>query len=87
MTSRPQGRASLFTLTHPDAVLALLHAAEDLLELTGEAVALCPRYGTSTLQDLAGGGRSAPVNLAAAGGLPLTDAGTLAYGFAVGLKF
>ncbi|RYZ32787.1 MAG: ArsR family transcriptional regulator [Propionibacteriaceae bacterium] len=52
VTSRPQGRASLFSLTHPDAVLALLQAAEDLLALTGDAVALCPRYGTTTLQDL-----------------------------------
>jgi len=52
VTSRPQGRASLFSLTHPDAVLALLRAAEDLLALTGDAVALCPRYGTTTLQDL-----------------------------------
>jgi outer membrane receptor protein involved in Fe transport len=42
---------------------------------------------TSTLQDLAGGGRNAPVDLATATGLPLTDAGTLAYGFAVGLPF
>ena len=31
VTSRPQGRASLFSLTHSDAVLALLQAAEDLL--------------------------------------------------------
>lgn len=42
---------------------------------------------TSTLQDIAGGGRSAPVNLAAGNGTPLTDAGTLSYGFAVGLPF
>ena len=42
---------------------------------------------TSTLQDLAGGGRSAPVNITTAGGVPVTDAGTLAYGFAVGLPF
>ena len=42
---------------------------------------------TSTLQDLAGGGRNAPVNLATAGGVQLTDSGTLAYGFAVGLPF
>ncbi len=41
----------------------------------------------SSLQDLAGGGRSAPVNLTAGNGTPLTDAGTLAYGFAVGLPF
>jgi len=42
---------------------------------------------TSTLQDLAGGGRSAPVNITTAAGVPVTDAGTLAYGFAVGLPF
>lgn len=52
VTSRPQGRASLFSLTHPDAVLALLQAAEDLLALTGDAAALCPRYGTTTTQEL-----------------------------------
>ncbi|HEY6965115.1 MAG TPA: TonB-dependent receptor [Erythrobacter sp.] len=42
---------------------------------------------TSTLQDLAGGGINAPVNITTAGGVPVTDAGTLAYGFAVGLPF
>ncbi|MFO6445502.1 TonB-dependent receptor domain-containing protein [Erythrobacter sp. NE805] len=41
----------------------------------------------STLQDLAGGSRNAPVNIATAGGVPVTDAGLLAYGFAVGLPF
>jgi ArsR family transcriptional regulator, cadmium/lead-responsive transcriptional repressor len=43
--SRPQGRASLFRLTHPDATLQLLSAAERLLRLTGDAVVLCPVYG------------------------------------------
>lgn len=43
--SRPRGRASLFSLTHPDATLQLLSAAEQLLGLTGDAVALCPVYG------------------------------------------
>jgi DNA-binding transcriptional ArsR family regulator len=43
--SRPQGRASLFSLTHPEATLDLLTAAERLLGLTGDAVALCPNYG------------------------------------------
>ena len=42
---------------------------------------------TSTLQDVAGGDRSAPVNITTATGVPVTDAGTLAYGFAVGLPF
>jgi DNA-binding transcriptional ArsR family regulator len=44
--SRPQGRASMFSLTHPEATLELLSAAERLLGLTGDAVALCPVYGT-----------------------------------------
>jgi DNA-binding transcriptional ArsR family regulator len=43
--SRPQGRASVFSLTHPAATLDLLSAAERLLGLTGDAVALCPVYG------------------------------------------
>jgi ArsR family transcriptional regulator, cadmium/lead-responsive transcriptional repressor len=44
-TSRPQGRASLFSLTHPEPILAVLAAAEQLLAATGDAVVLCPRYG------------------------------------------
>lgn len=43
--SRPEGRASVFSLTHPEAMLELLGAAERLLGLTGDAVALCPVYG------------------------------------------
>ncbi|MFD7025991.1 ArsR/SmtB family transcription factor [Promicromonospora sukumoe] len=43
--SRPQGRASVFSLSHPEATLAVLAAAEQLLALTGDAVALCPVYG------------------------------------------
>lgn len=43
--SRPQGRASVFSLTHPAAILELLSAAERLLGLTGDAVALCPVFG------------------------------------------
>lgn len=46
--SRPQGRASVFQLTHPEALTDLLRAAERLLELTGDAVELCPTYGTHT---------------------------------------
>ena len=44
--SRPVGRASVFRLTHPDATMRLLAAAEELLGLTGDAVVLCPVYGT-----------------------------------------
>ncbi|UZN03595.1 metalloregulator ArsR/SmtB family transcription factor [Cellulomonas sp. S1-8] len=48
VTSRPQGRASVFSLTHPDALLDLLASAERLLALTGDAVTLCPTSGTAT---------------------------------------
>jgi DNA-binding transcriptional ArsR family regulator len=51
--SRPQGRASLFSLTHPEATLQLLSAAEQLLALTGDAVALCPVYGQATQNEAA----------------------------------
>ena len=43
--SRPQGRASVFSLRHDDAVLGVLAAAERVLAATGDAVVLCPRYG------------------------------------------
>jgi DNA-binding transcriptional ArsR family regulator len=45
---RPQGRASWYSLSHPEATLELLSAAEKLLALAGDAVTLCPTYGTST---------------------------------------
>jgi hypothetical protein len=35
----------VFSLTHPEATLEVLAAAERLLGLTGDAVALCPVYG------------------------------------------
>jgi ArsR family transcriptional regulator, cadmium/lead-responsive transcriptional repressor len=44
--SRPVGRASVFSLTQPSLVTLLL-AAEELLSATGDAVALCPAYGTA----------------------------------------
>lgn len=42
---RPQGRASVYSLAHPDATLELLAAAEKMLALTGDAVTLCRAYG------------------------------------------
>ncbi|MGH3355542.1 MAG: ArsR/SmtB family transcription factor [Nocardioidaceae bacterium] len=45
VASRPEGRASVFSLTHPDAVLDVLGAAERLLAATGDAVTLCPDTG------------------------------------------
>jgi len=44
VTSRPQGRASMFSLAQPE-LLALLASAEKLLAATGDAVVLCPTYG------------------------------------------
>lgn len=43
---RAVGRASVYSLSVEAQVLAVLHAAEELLAATGEAVLLCPRYGT-----------------------------------------
>lgn len=45
VTSRPQGRASLWSLTASSEILGVLAAAERLLAATGDAVALCPTYG------------------------------------------
>lgn len=46
--SRPAGRASVFSLTHPEAVLKVFAAAEELLAATGDAVVLCPNDGEGT---------------------------------------
>lgn len=51
VTSRPHGRASLWSLNYEAEVMALLAAAERLLDLTGDAVTLCPNYGAGSLQD------------------------------------
>jgi DNA-binding transcriptional ArsR family regulator len=51
VTARAEGRASMFSLAHPDALMAVWAAAEQLLELTGDAVSLCPNYGAGTLPD------------------------------------
>jgi len=45
VSSRPQGRASMFALTQPELVVEVLRAAEGLLAATGDAVTLCPVYG------------------------------------------
>lgn len=46
--SRAEGRASIFSVTHPEATSGLLEAAERLLDLTGYAVTLCPNHGLTT---------------------------------------
>lgn len=47
ITSRPQGRASVYSLARPE-LLDVLAAAERLLAETGDAVTLCPTYGKET---------------------------------------
>lgn len=42
---RPQGRQVFYSLARPE-LLDVLAAAETLLAATGNAVALCPNYGT-----------------------------------------
>lgn len=49
VSSRPEGRASVFTLSSSEEMLAVLAAAEQLLQATGRRVALCPNYGVETL--------------------------------------
>jgi DNA-binding transcriptional ArsR family regulator len=49
VTARPEGRATVYSLNHPEALMELWAAAERLLAATGDAVALCPNYGTATL--------------------------------------
>jgi DNA-binding transcriptional ArsR family regulator len=46
VSARAQGRATVYSLNHADALMDVWNAAERLLDLTGEAVALCPVYGT-----------------------------------------
>ena len=45
VTSRPQGRASMFSLAAAPELMDVLAAAERLLAVTGDAVELCPRFG------------------------------------------
>lgn len=49
VTARPEGRATVYTLNHAEALMDLWAAAERLLGATGDVVALCPNYGTDTL--------------------------------------
>ncbi len=48
VTSRPVGRQSFYRLIQPD-LITVLAAAEQLLAATGNAVALCPNYGDTTV--------------------------------------
>jgi DNA-binding transcriptional ArsR family regulator len=55
---RPQGRSSVYSVTHPQ-LAELLVAAERLLEATGYAVALCPTYGCDADAEVAAEGAGA----------------------------
>lgn len=48
VVSRPEGRASMFSLSSAPELLGVLDAAERLLASSGYAVALCPNYGVGT---------------------------------------
>lgn len=48
VVSRPQGRASMFSLATEPELIAVLAAAESLLAANGDVVALCPNYGVGT---------------------------------------
>ena len=51
VSSRPQGRASMWALSHREVVMDLLASAERLLALTGDAVTLCPNLATESGED------------------------------------
>ena len=51
IASRPQGRASMWSLAVAPELMDVLGAAERLLAVTGDAVALCPTYGEAALGD------------------------------------
>lgn len=50
VSSRPRGRASMFSLTQPELVREVLDAAEGLLAATGDAVTLCPTTGRESVR-------------------------------------
>src|SRR3954468_2711313 len=45
VSSRPEGRASMWSLERSAELMELLASAERLLTATGDAVTLCPAYG------------------------------------------
>jgi len=49
VVSRPQGRASMFSVARPE-LFDLLAVAERVLGATGAAVRLCPSYGEDTVR-------------------------------------
>ena len=56
VTSRPAGRASVYSVAYPAELSELLTAAERLLVLTDEAVAACATHGVARLVPLEAAG-------------------------------
>lgn len=48
LTARAEGRSTLYSLAHPEALDALWSAAERLLDLTGHQVVLCHDHGVAS---------------------------------------
>lgn len=46
IVGRAEGRQMFYSIAHPE-LMDLLSAAEQVLALTGDAVELCPNYGTT----------------------------------------
>ena len=53
VTVRAEGRASVYSLAHSEALDDLFRAAERLLSLTGDAVALCSTSGVDAMENKA----------------------------------
>lgn len=51
VTSRAEGRASVYSLKHPEELVELLSVAEKILALTGDAVTLCPVHGADFIRN------------------------------------
>lgn len=49
VNARPEGRATFYALNHAEALMDMWAAAERLLALSGDRVALCTNYGSDTL--------------------------------------
>lgn len=51
VSSRPQGRASMWSLNHRGIVMDLLASAERLLAFTGDAMAQCPAIAAAQVEE------------------------------------
>lgn len=53
VTARPVGRATVHSLAHPGAMMALFEAADVLLAQTDDAALLCPSFGDGLAAEVA----------------------------------